>query len=69
MKGFQYKTAYLTSNVCFVSPVWSMGPIYGRFMGFIVTGFPLYKPLHREKTVYSTTQKNGHKSARGPHRS
>ena len=23
------------------------GPIYGRFMGFIVTGFPLYKPLHR----------------------
>ena len=33
------------------------GPIYGRFMGCIVTGFPLYKPLHREKTVYSTTQK------------
>ena len=33
------------------------GPIYGRFMGCIVTGFPPYKPLHREKTVYSTTHK------------
>ena len=33
------------------------GPTYGRFMGCIVTGFPLYKPLHREKTVFSTTQK------------
>ena len=32
------------------------GPIYGRFMCCIVNGFPV-KPLHREKTVYSTTHK------------
>ena len=50
------KKAYLTQNVCYVSPVWSTGPIYGRFMGFYVNGFlstvSLYKPLYREKTVY-----------------
>ena len=38
------------------------------FYGLYSKRFSLYKPLYREKTVYSTTIKDGHKSAHGPHR-
>ena len=57
MKGFQYKTAYLTSNVFYVSPGWSTG----RFMAVlwvVLKPVFLYINLYIEtETVYSTTHK------------